>query len=115
MGNKSSINNSSTTSHEPLDKHFTRNTFGKQSTRKMNSLRKSFRNSFRRRKDCVPESTIPHKWQADESDVRLGTCSFPVKYLGCVEVFESVGTIVCEEALTFLRVSLFLYQNRPNN
>ena len=70
----------------------------------MDRLRKSFRDSFRRRKDRVPEASKPHLWQTDEQDVRSATCAFPVKYLGCVEVFESRGMQVCEEALKVLRV-----------
>lgn len=75
-----------------------------RSPRKMDRLRRSFRDSFRRRKERVPESSKPHQWQADESAVRSGTCTFAVKYLGCVEVFESRGMQVCEEALKVLRV-----------
>ncbi|XP_066592147.1 protein numb isoform X2 [Prorops nasuta] len=72
----------------------------------MDRLRRSFRDSFRRRKDAhVPESSKPHQWQADESAVRSATCAFHVKYLGCVEVFESRGMQVCEEALKVLRNS----------
>ncbi|XP_067620754.1 protein numb isoform X2 [Eurosta solidaginis] len=71
----------------------------------MDRLRRSFRDSFRRRKDRVPESSKPHQWQSDEEAVRSATCSFAVKYLGCVEVFESRGMQVCEEALKVLRNS----------
>lgn len=71
----------------------------------MDRLRRSFRDSFRRRKERTPESSRPHVWQADEAAVRAGTCTFHVKYLGCVEVFESRGMQVCEEALKVLRVS----------
>lgn len=108
----------STSSHEPLERGFTRGTFGdvkntksasfrqsKRSPKKMDRLRKSFRDSFRRRKDRVPEAAKPHQWQADEQAVRSATCTFPVKYLGCVEVFESRGMQVCEEALKVLRNS----------
>lgn len=70
----------------------------------MDRLRMSLRNSFRRKKDRVPESAKPHQWQSDEAAVRSSTCSFSVKYLGCVEVFESRGMQVCEEALKVLRV-----------
>ncbi|XP_011877380.1 PREDICTED: protein numb isoform X2 [Vollenhovia emeryi] len=74
--------------------------------KRMDRLRRSFRDSFRRRKDPhVPESSKPHQWQADESAVRSATCAFNVKYLGCVEVFESRGMQVCEEALKVLRNS----------
>ncbi|KAL1139242.1 hypothetical protein AAG570_006228 [Ranatra chinensis] len=71
----------------------------------MERLRRSFRDSFRRRKEQLPDSSKPHLWQADEAAVRAGTCTFHVKYLGCVEVFESRGMQVCEEALKVLRNS----------
>lgn len=72
----------------------------------MNKLRKSFRESFRRKKkDRTPESSKPHQWEDDEKSVRAGDCSFPVKYLGNVEVFEPRGMQVCEEALKILRAS----------
>ncbi|KAM3964210.1 NUMB endocytic adaptor protein [Aphomia sociella] len=71
----------------------------------MERLRRSFRESFRRRKGSPPESARPHQWHADEAAVRASTCTFPVKYLGCVEVFESRGMQVCEEALKVLRNS----------
>lgn len=77
----------------------------RSSPKKMDRLRKSFRDSFRRRKDRVPEASKPHQWQADEAAVRSATCVFSVKYLGCVEVFESRGMQVCEEAIKVLRVS----------
>ncbi|XP_076749663.1 NUMB endocytic adaptor protein isoform X2 [Xylocopa sonorina] len=74
--------------------------------KRMDRLRRSFRDSFRRRKDPhIPESSKPHQWQADETAVRSATCAFNVKYLGCVEVFESRGMQVCEEALKVLRNS----------
>ncbi|KAH8329366.1 hypothetical protein KR074_008708 [Drosophila pseudoananassae] len=112
------MGNSSSHTHEPLERGFTRGKFGdvkngksasfrfsKKSPKKMDRLRRSFRDSFRRRKDRVPESSKPHQWQADEEAVRSATCSFSVKYLGCVEVFESRGMQVCEEALKVLRNS----------
>lgn len=71
----------------------------------MNRLRKSFRDSFRRKKDRVPESSKPHEWEDDEKAVRTGGCSFAVKYLGCLEVFDSRGMQVCEDALKILRSS----------
>lgn len=79
----------------------------------MERLRRSFRESFRRRKGSPPESARPHQWHADEAAVRAGTCTFPVKYLGCVEVFESRGMQVCEEALKVLRVSFNLFIAGP--
>lgn len=71
----------------------------------MERFRRSLRESFRlKKKDRIPESSKPHQWQADEAAVRGGDSSFPVKYLGCVEVFDSRGMNVCEEALKVLRV-----------
>ncbi|XP_009562141.2 protein numb homolog isoform X8 [Cuculus canorus] len=66
----------------------------------MNKLRQS----FRRRKDVyVPEASRPHQWQTDEEGVRTGKCSFPVKYLGHVEVDESRGMHICEDAVKRLK------------
>ncbi|XP_007891427.1 protein numb homolog isoform X2 [Callorhinchus milii] len=66
----------------------------------MNKLRQS----FRRKKDIyVPESSRPHQWQTDEEAVRIGKCSFQVKYLGHVEVEESRGMHICEEAVKRLK------------
>ncbi|XP_061172872.1 protein numb-like isoform X3 [Saccostrea echinata] len=59
--------------------------------------------SFRKKKNHVPECSKPHQWQEDEKKVRDGTCSFQVRYLGCVEVFESRGMQVCEEAVKTLK------------
>lgn len=77
-------------------------------------LRRSFRDSIRRRGRDRPQQppntelrTKTQQRQADEVAVRLGTCSFDVQYLGCVEVFESRGMEVCEEALDVLRVSQY--------
>jgi len=52
---------------------------GGKTKRRMDRLRRSFRESFRRRKDHVPESSKPHQWQSDEAAVRSGTCNFYVK------------------------------------
>ncbi|XP_037072043.1 protein numb-like isoform X2 [Pollicipes pollicipes] len=71
--------------------------------RRMDRLRRSLRDSFRRKKERRPESARPHQWQADEEAVRAGTCSFHVKYLGCVQVYESRGMQVCEDALKLVR------------
>nr|AAI62311.1 Numb homolog (Drosophila) [Danio rerio] len=66
----------------------------------MNKLRQS----FRRKKDVyVPESSRPHQWQTDEEAVRGGKCSFAVKYLGHVEVEESRGMHICEDAVKKLK------------
>jgi len=67
----------------------------------MEKLKRSF--SFRKKKDHVPECSKPHQWQEDERKVRDGTCSFQVRYLGCIEVFESRGIQVCEEAVKALK------------
>jgi len=83
----------------------------------MDNLRKSFRVSLRRKKDKDSSgsgdfvkdrtggSSKSKLWQQDEIAVRAGTCSFDVKYLGCMEVFESRGMTVCEEALKKLKNS----------
>ncbi|KAA0711498.1 Protein numb -like protein [Triplophysa tibetana] len=69
----------------------------------MNKLRQS----FRRKKDVyVPESSRPHQWQTDEEAVRVGKCSFAVKYLGHVEVDESRGMHICEEAVKRLKTDV---------
>ncbi|XP_070620308.1 LOW QUALITY PROTEIN: numb-like protein [Erythrolamprus reginae] len=68
----------------------------------MNKLRQSLR---RKKPSYVPEASRPHQWQADEEAVRKGRCSFPVRYLGFVEVEESRGMQVCEEAVKKLKVS----------
>ncbi|XP_041120886.1 protein numb homolog isoform X2 [Polyodon spathula] len=66
----------------------------------MNKLRQS----FRRKKDIyVPESSRPHQWQTDEEGVRSRKCSFAVKYLGHVEVDESRGMHICEDAVKRLK------------
>jgi numb-like protein len=44
----------------------------------------------------------PQQWQDDEKSVRMGACSFNVKYLGSVEVQESRGMHVCEQAIQAL-------------
>ncbi|OQV24626.1 Protein numb [Hypsibius exemplaris] len=79
----------------------------------MDRLRRSIRQSFRRSKKSPSlaspgessSSSQPTQWQGDESAVRAASCSFQVKYLGSVEVFESRGMQICEEALKQLRGS----------
>jgi hypothetical protein len=87
--------------------------------RKMERLRRSLRASLKRKKDpsqsldptlagdpVVKSGAEGTKlWQADEVAVRSGLCSFQVKYLGCVEVFNSRGMEVCEEAVKVLKNS----------
>ncbi|XP_017843958.2 protein numb isoform X2 [Drosophila busckii] len=112
------MGNSSSHTHEPLERGFTRGKFGdvkngksasfrfrEKTPKRMDQLRRSIRDSFRLHKSRVPESSKPHQWQADEVAVRSATCSFAVKYLGCVEVDESRGAHVCEEALKVLMKS----------
>ena len=90
----------------------------------MDKLRQSFRKSLRKKKSEAGLSSAdsegakrgsgggssshggqqPHQWQTDEINVRSGNCSFHVKYLGSVEVFESRGMQVCEEAIKVLKV-----------
>jgi len=85
-------------------------------TKGMDNLRKSFRVSLRRKKDKDSSgsdfvkdrtggSSKSKLWQQDEIAVRAGTCSFDVKYLGNMEVYESRGMTVCEEALKKLKSS----------
>ncbi|CAJ1066164.1 numb-like protein isoform X1 [Xyrichtys novacula] len=71
-------------------------------TPEMNKLRQSLR---RKKGACLPEASRPYQWQADEEAVRKGKCNFPVRYLGLVEVEESRGMHVCEEAVNKLKVS----------
>ncbi|XP_078062702.1 numb-like protein [Mustelus asterias] len=68
----------------------------------MNKLRQSLR---RKKQPYVPEASRPHQWQADEEAVRKGKCSFPVRYLGHVEVDESRGMHVCEDAVKKLKAT----------
>ncbi|KAM8953629.1 numb-like protein isoform 1-T1 [Pelodytes ibericus] len=67
----------------------------------MNKLRQSLR---RKKQTYVPEASRPHQWGADEEAVRRGKCSFPVRYLGHVEVDESRGMHVCEDAVKKLKL-----------
>lgn len=91
--------------------------------RGMDRIRRSFRESFRRRmskqhfsrrtpsgRQLSPNRSANNSgsnkaelWQPDEVAVRNGTCNFSVKYLGGIEVFESRGMQICEGALKLLR------------
>ncbi|XP_014681481.1 PREDICTED: protein numb-like isoform X2 [Priapulus caudatus] len=71
----------------------------------MDRLRKSLRDSLRKKKEPTPECNKPHQWTLDEAAVRSGTCSFLVRYMGCVEVFESRGMTICEDAFKVLKNS----------
>ncbi|XP_059389369.1 numb-like protein [Carassius carassius] len=68
----------------------------------MNKLRQSL---CKKKPSYMPEASRPHQWQADEEAVRKGKCNFPVRYLGLVEVDESRGMHVCEDAVKKLKVS----------
>lgn len=78
----------------------------KKSPIKIDRLRRSFRESLRRRKGQVPDTSNSIQWPIDEQAVRSSTCSFPIKYLGCIEVFERQGLDICEEAMNILKVSI---------
>jgi len=71
----------------------------------MDRLRKSFRSSFRKKSEQEDINIRTVTWPKDEAAVKTNTCSFEVKYLGAVEVFESRGMQVCEEALKLLKNS----------
>lgn len=62
----------------------------------MNKLKRSL--SLRSSKRRIPESVRPQIWENDSYKVRNGGVSFPVKYVGSIEVSESRGTQVCAEA-----------------
>ncbi|EDO42937.1 predicted protein, partial [Nematostella vectensis] len=51
----------------------------------------------------IPESHRPQVWENDSYKVRNGGVSFPVKYVGAIEVTESRGTQVCAEAFRKMR------------
>ncbi|CAJ0582619.1 unnamed protein product, partial [Mesorhabditis spiculigera] len=83
--------------------------------RGMDRLRRSIRQSLRRKKsierpsaELVQSSSSQVKngpWQPDEASVRAGLCSFQVKYLGSTEVYESRGMTVCEAAMKTLKAN----------
>ncbi|XP_022099379.1 protein numb-like isoform X2 [Acanthaster planci] len=82
-----------------------------QSPKRNSRLRRSLsmkklRSSFRRKEHAhVPAASKPHQWQQDEKLVRAGSCNFSVKYLGSIEVTESRGMHICEDAAKQLRAS----------
>lgn len=63
----------------------------------MNKLKKTF--SLRKKKDLSEDESNEDDWQEDELRVRQGRCSFLLEYLGCIEVNDSKGIHICEEAL----------------
>jgi len=65
---------------------------------------RTIRQSFRRKKRRpTTENNRPAEWKCDEDAVKASRCSFHVKYLGHVEVQESRGMQVCEEAVKRLK------------
>jgi len=69
---------------------------------RMQSLKR--RLSFRKKKDHSTENNQDvQKWNEDTDKVRNGTCSFQVRYLGYIEVFDSRGMHICEEAIKALK------------
>lgn len=45
----------------------------------MDKLRRSFRDSFRKKKESRDPAGKPRQWEHDDSAVRAATCVFPVK------------------------------------
>ncbi|KAA3675451.1 numb [Paragonimus westermani] len=73
----------------------------------MNGIRRTF--SFRKKKKSETiDGSKPQQWLDDETKIKEGCCSFQVKYLGNIEVYESRGMQVCEEAIKALRKSKHL-------
>lgn len=48
------------------------------------------------------ESKKMRQWQEDKRAVYDGTCSFQVQYMGSMEVYQSKGVKVCEDAIAAL-------------
>lgn len=71
----------------------------------MDRLRRSLRDSFRRKKDHIPECSKPHQWQADEAAVRAGTCSFPVK------VLENFISVIFHHFISSSIIALFSFSS----
>lgn len=65
----------------------------------------SFRKKKKSKKPETSEISKPQQWLNDEIKIKEGFCSFQVKYLGNIEVYESRGMQVCEEAIKALRKS----------
>lgn len=52
------------------------------------------------------DATANQTWEHDSLNIKgQGGCSFPVKYLGCLEVSESRGTQVCSQAAHQMKMS----------
>ncbi|CAF3133641.1 unnamed protein product [Rotaria socialis] len=102
----SSLQNSDLTQrkkHQRMDR--LRRTLSFRSRRKENLSNNNNSNTLPNKNDKSLNSTNenkPSQWQDDEKAVRMDTCSFNVKYLGSVEVQESRGMYVCEQAIQAL-------------
>jgi hypothetical protein len=48
------------------------------------------------------ESSKSRQWQEDRRSIYSGSCTFQVQYLGSIDVHDSKGIKVCEDAITFL-------------
>ncbi|XP_071834882.1 numb-like protein isoform X2 [Apostichopus japonicus] len=76
--------------------------------KRQSTIRRSMRRirkSFKKKEGYVPPASKPHQYARDEKAVRNSDCQFYVKYLGAVEVSESRGMSVCEEAAKRLRAN----------
>ncbi|KAJ8044827.1 Numb-like protein [Holothuria leucospilota] len=76
--------------------------------KRQSAIRRSMRRirkSFKKKDGYVPPASKPHQYARDEKAVRAADCNFSVKYLGAIEVTESRGMSVCEEAAKRLRAN----------
>ncbi|GAA28467.2 protein numb [Clonorchis sinensis] len=71
----------------------------------MNGIRRTFSFRKKKKKSESTDGSKPQQWLDDEAKIKEGSCSFQVKYLGNIEVYESRGMQVCEEAIKALRKS----------
>ncbi|KAF6778923.1 hypothetical protein AHF37_01844 [Paragonimus kellicotti] len=71
----------------------------------MNGIRRTFSFRKKKKKSETLDGSKPQQWLDDETKIKEGCCSFQVKYLGNIEVYESRGMQVCEEAIKALRKS----------
>ncbi|KER32600.1 hypothetical protein T265_01290 [Opisthorchis viverrini] len=71
----------------------------------MNGIRRTFSFRKKKKKSESTDGSKPQQWLDDEAKIKEGSCSFQVRYLGNIEVYESRGMQVCEEAIKALRKS----------
>ncbi|CAH8606559.1 unnamed protein product [Dicrocoelium dendriticum] len=69
------------------------------------NITRSFSLRRKKKKPELTDGSKPKQWLDDEAKIKEGCCSFQVKYLGNIEVYESRGMQVCEEAIKALRKS----------